>query len=266
MEMNVPRLPSNGHYAARWKQAKQSFKAATGKKKPAPTTKTKVFSDKIATIEKRQGTGIDKAIVTLEKLLPGAFENDKGRDAYEAAFDDFERNTGEYVQFLETAIKTAPSDVSPQTWTQAVLALKVETRRIKLELRAYLDKAKASDRAKELARQTAANMLENLAPMVAQAEHWVLARLQEKQINDVEFTGNGQTYARNITQRLMNIHKLPILVGGWQSGRGPVPDDVEDTLDAFANGRRTYTTWNEYVKELNEYRLALIGLSKWLKA
>ena len=35
-----------------------------------------------------------------------------------------------------------PPDVSPQTWKQAAVALNVETQRLKLELTAYLDKAK----------------------------------------------------------------------------------------------------------------------------
>ncbi len=265
METNLPRLPAKGHYAARWKAAKTKFKDTTGKKKPAPTVKTKAFGDKITLIEKRQGTGIDKAIVALEKVLPGAFQSDKGRDAYEQAYGDFETKMNQYVQFLETAILTAPQEVTPQTWKTAVTALKVEVKRIKHELRAYMEKARQSDRAKDAARQTADNLFVSMGPLIATAERWVLARLEEKQINAVEYQGAGMDHARNLTQKLMNIHKLPILVGGWQSTHGPVPDAVEDTLEDFANSRRTYTDWNSYVKQLNEYRLALIGLRDWLK-
>lgn len=266
MENPLPRLPAMGHYSTRWKTAKKTFKATTGKKKPAPTTKTKVFSEKIATIEKRQGTGIDKAIVALEKALPQVYASEKGQAAYSQAFDDFETKMTQYVQFLETAVLTAPADVDPQTWKRAIVALKVEVKRIKLELKAYLDRARQSERAKTLAREMAANLFDGLGPMIAVAENWVRARLAEKQINAQEFpSGAPVTNARNITQRLMNIHKLPILVD-WQSNRGPVPDHVEDTLEDFANGRRTYATWNDYVRQLNEYRLALVDLEKWLKS
>jgi hypothetical protein len=264
MENNLPRLPASGHYTARWKAAKAKFKETTGKKKPAPTKVTKLFSDKIATIEKRQGTGIDKAIVALEKALPGLFQSEKGLAAYDKAFDDYRVKVGQYLEFLEAAVKTAPNDVSPQVWKQAVVALKVETQRIKLELTAYLDKAKQSERAASLAQDMAANMFHALAPLVTTAEKWVLERMHEKQINELEFTNAGRTNARNITQRLSNMHKLPILVGGWQTGRGPVPDHVEDTLEGFANGRRTYANQQEYIAELNEYRIALRDLKEWI--
>src|SRR5438093_6415018 len=101
MENNAPRLPAFGHYAARWKAAKTKFKDTTGKKKPAPTVKTKVFSEKIKVIEQRQGTGIDKAIVALEKLLPGAFNGEKGVAAYEKAYDDYRAKVSKYLEFLE---------------------------------------------------------------------------------------------------------------------------------------------------------------------
>jgi hypothetical protein len=267
-----PALPAPDQYTKRWKAAKLKFKATTGAKKPAPiyVKNFTAFGTKIAGVEKRLGTGIESALKTAEAALPKAFQGPKGVQVYDAALLALDTKTTEYLHLLEVEIHNAPPGVDGATWNAAVLALKTELRRIKLEMKAYRDKATQSESKRAAIAKTTETLMHTMAVNIDKAQAWIAQARKETTPNDYNSTGN--TLARNITQALMNLHKLPITIDFQHDhDRGPVPDAVEDALEAYANGRRNFPTNQPldpaaYKHQLDLYEAALNGLEKWYKS
>jgi len=260
---DVPKAPPKGYYTAKWKQVKTNFKAVTGKKKPAPNKDDQKFFEKMKTVDSRQGTGIDTAIANVEKALIAVTKGKKEREVAEKAYFELDGAMTTYIRFLETVVATAPQDVDPALWKQQVIIMKGELRRIRLGLKAYLDKLKMSQAALANQAQMAQTIFHDMDADITLADKWVVLHLRDDVPDTTSYSGEGVTFARNITQKLTNLHKLPILID-FTHNRGDVPHHIEDTLEAFANGRRKYTNLNEYQQRLHEFGQALGELRLWL--
>lgn len=204
-------------YHTQWQQAKQTFERSQGAK-PAPMGKVPVIG-----LTYRKGTGIDDALVRIDKLLPANLLDgmpDRELARLQEEVVKLNRVSNEYVQLLDASIAQEKRSPGGKAASDAYRDLKVLRAALQgLTAKVVLDLAKlraANQSAGQDKKQTHVVIRTASESLQSAARDGLLWGQQLLQRPDrAEFDRMITTKARNITQPLANLRKwtMPDSIG-----------------------------------------------------
>lgn len=220
-----------GKFADQWRDAKQKFETATGKKKPS-----KKFMGKI-----RKKSSIDALALKVDQAdvdqttKRGVVWNGDTYNKFSAAVEKFKKSSKEYIQFLDDCIlEEAPDKRDNAEYYGALKLLRKSLDAILKSIKATQGYGYAAVREIAGAEMMAANFRKSLKAGVARA----LVSVQKIKNDPTPETYNAQfdKAARDITQNVGNLNRLRDRFPDYELP-GINGDDYFEALKPWADGR-----------------------------